>query len=51
MPTSSDTRAFMPVPIMMPTFDMSNPSVANSSLGQEISKKVQELATIPNNTD
>lgn len=51
MPTSSDTRAFMPVPIMMPTFDMSNPSVANSTLGQEVSKKVQELTTIPNNTD
>lgn len=51
MPTSSDTRAFMPVPIMMPTFDMSNPVVANSTLGQEISKKVQELTTIPNNTD
>lgn len=51
MPTSSDTRAFIPVPIMMPRFDISNPSVANSSLGQEISKKVQELTTIPNNTD
>lgn len=51
MPTSSDTRAFMPVPIMMPRFDMSNPAVANSALGQEISKKVQELTTIPNNTD
>lgn len=51
MPTSSDTRAFMPVPIMMPRFDISNPTVANSTLGQEISKKVQELTTIPNNTD
>lgn len=51
MPTSSNTRAFMPVPIMMPTFDMSNPSVANSALGQEVSKKVQELTTIPNDTD
>lgn len=51
MPTSSSTRAFVTVPIMMPTFDMSNPSVANSALGQEISKKVQELTTISNNTD
>lgn len=51
MPTSSDTRAFVPVPIMMPRFDASNPTIANSSLGQEVSKKVQELATIPNNTD
>ena len=51
MPTSSKTRAFIPVPIMMPKFDASNPTIANSSLGQEVSKKVQELSIIPNNTD
>lgn len=51
MPTSSDTRAFVPVPIMMPSFDSGNPSIVNSSLGQEIVGKVKELSTIPNNTD
>lgn len=51
MPTSSSTRAFVSVPIMMPRFDVNNPTTANSKLGQIISQKVQELSTIPNNTD
>ena len=49
MPTSSSNRAFVPVPIMMPTFTMSDPKVANSALGRIIQAKIQELATISDN--
>lgn len=51
MPTSSKTKAFVTVPIMMPSFDSSNQKIMNSALGKAIQTKVQELTTIPNNTD
>lgn len=51
MPTSSKTRAFVPVPIMMPKFDANNSKVANSTLGKLVIQKIQELATVPNNQD
>lgn len=51
MPTSSKTKAFVTVPIMMPSFDSSNQKIMNSALGKAIQAKVQELTTIPNNTD
>lgn len=50
MPTSRKTRrgstVYMTVPFTMPVFDMSNPKVANSKLGQAVVNQVSKLKTM-----
>lgn len=51
LPTSSDKRAYVSVPITMPTYNVNNSRVANSALGKAINEVVRKLVTLKDDVE